>query len=150
MDKYNGDRARLFKELNNLGAYCEILQHHMLHGARVSLTELQGNVDAIFIDILSFNLVAAVNFVAQVRERIPRPAFVLYVDMNSFKKTEHELAADWRDRFRHYLKLDKGLTEYAFRDGLSYVLDHCRLYVGKTPIEKVGDASKLGFRSKTG
>jgi hypothetical protein len=150
VDKNKGDRARLFKELNNLGAYCEVQQHHMLHGARVSLTELQGNVDAIFIDILSFNLVAAVNFVAQVRERIPRPAFVLYVDMNSFRKTEHELAADWRERFRHYLKLDKGPTEYAFRDRLSYVLDHCRLYVGKTPIEKVRDASKLGFRSKTG
>lgn len=104
-------------------------------GQLTSLTPT-ARINAVLIDLFSFDPDVCVREIFRVRERDPGVVFVLVVDPVEAKRRSGELFRASEHRLRHYYVLDKTSTDIAGE--LRWVILHCQYDLALRLVEMVG------------
>jgi hypothetical protein len=87
------------------------------------------DINAIFIDPISFEFEESESFILSVREHIPYIVFVLYLDFEAFNQAQDKFYEGNRRQFRYYYKFDKNTPTASFKDELTVTIKLCRSYL---------------------
>lgn len=100
-------------------------------------------INAIFIDPISFDIDSASEFIFDIRERNPIIAFVLYWDADRAQSQSDKLYSGKRERFRHYFKLNKLTPTSDFEEEVRESVVDCQVDLSpKIANEKIRKAQK--------
>jgi CheY-like chemotaxis protein len=91
-----------------------------------------GAYNIIFIDPLSLGLDEATDFIFNLRKRLPRVVFVLFIDRSAAEHDRAEFYSGPRTRFLHYFMVDKRAPVAVFRNETATALEKCRQYLEDT------------------
>lgn len=98
---------------------------------KVSEEQLRADeINTIFIDPLMPNFDAASEFIFSVRRSLPEIVFVLYMDVAAAEAKRRMFYQGERQRFSHYLILDKAIPITSFPDEVGAVIRLCQKDLG--------------------